>query len=177
MKVEGKGVTLAVIAALLLALGAFVAGRFTAPLKVETREIEHVVFKDRVVEKVVTVERAAKLVTQVVYRDREIAKDGTIREHEVETTATKEDTSKVENRAHTATHEGEATVTKTVTTTLRPDWRVAVLAGGSIQPPLVPIAGPLVLGVELDRRIIGGLSAGAWVSSAGAAGASVSFEF
>ena len=52
-----------------------------------------------------------------------------------------------------------------------------MLVGASLREPLVPIAGPLVLGASVERRIVGGLSAGAWLNTVGAAGASVSLEF
>ena len=61
--------------------------------------------------------------------------------------------------------------------TLQPRWRVGVLAGASWNPPLLPIAGPLVLGLEADVRIYGGLSAGLWANTGGAAGVAVALEF
>jgi hypothetical protein len=44
-------------------------------------------------------------------------------------------------------------------------------------PPLLQFAGPLVLGVHADRRIVGGLWAGLWIQTGGSFGASLSFEF
>lgn len=165
-----------VVVALAL-VGAFTAGRFSAPLQVETRNVERVVFKDRVVEKVVTVQTAAKVETKVVYRDRVVTKDGEVRERIVERTDTKEDTKATGTEERVATSEGTAERETKTTTTLRPDWRVGVLVGASLSTPFVPIAGPLVLGLEVDRRIVGGLSAGLWVNTVGAAGLSVAFEF
>lgn len=164
------GVALALVAS-------FVGGRFSAPLKVETRDVEKVVFKDRVVEKIVTVEKAAKVETKIVYRDRVIMKDGTITEREVEKTDAKTDTEKTADASKVEVREVEKLVTVEKITTLRPDWRVGILAGASIREPLVPIAGPLVLGLEVDRRIIGGFSAGVWVNTSGAAGVALSLEF
>ena len=172
-----RATAIAAAVAILLSVGAFVAGRFSAPLKVETRDVERVVFKDRVVEKVVTVERAAKVETRIVYRDRVTTRDGTVTEREIERTASKEDAAKLVDSSRVEVRVVEKLVTKTVVTTLRPDWRVAVHAGASLRPPILTIAGPMVLGVEIDRRIAGGLSAGLWVNTSGAVGAAVSFEF
>lgn len=158
----------------LLALaGAFSAGRFSAPLQVETKEVERVVYKDREVVKVVTVQ--AKAETKVVYRDRVIYRDGTITEREVERTDTKTDTKT--NTDRVATRDTIAERWSESKTTLRPDWRVSVLAGASLQPPALTIAGPLVLGVEVNRRIAGGLWLGVWATTYGAGGASVAVEF
>lgn len=154
-------------------VGAFSAGRFSAPLQVETRTIKG----ETVIEKVfikgdtVYVKEKAK----IVWRDRVIKPDGTITEREVEKTDTKEDTkvSITTNTERTAT----LTESKSSVTTLRPRWRVAVLGGASWNPPLIPIAGPLVLGAEVDIRIVGGLSAGVWANTGGSGGVSISFEF
>jgi hypothetical protein len=167
---------IAVVAVLALA-GAFSAGRFSAPLKTETVEVEKVVYKNREIEKKVFVQVAAKTETKIVYRDKVTKKDGTVEEHEVEKTDTKEDTktNTVADKAIESIVYRDREVTKTVT--LRPDWRFGVLVGVQYPPPLLPIAGPLVLGVHADRRIVGGLWAGLWIQTGGSFGASVSFEF
>lgn len=144
---------------------AFAAGRFSAPLEVEERESVRVVYRDRVV----TVK--GKTETRVVYRDRVITPDGTTREQELERTATREDLER------TATREGERERVVEKVVTVRPDWRVGVLAGASVRDPLVTLSGPLVLGVQVDRRIAGGVSAGVWVNTVGAGGLSLSLEF
>lgn len=168
---------IAVVAVLLALVGAFSAGRFSAPLKVETRDVEHVVFKDRVVEKVVTVTQAAKVETKIVYRDRVIEPTGRITEHEIEKTGTAENVTKTDDAVKVATQAAETEHKTETKTTLQADWRVHLQLGASLRDPLLPIAGPLVIGVQVDRRIIGGLSAGVWASTYGAAGLGVSFEF
>lgn len=169
---------LPIAAGVVLALvGAFSAGRFSAPLRVETRDVEHVVYRDKVVEKVVTVATEAKTETKVVYVDRITTKEGEVREHIVERRVAKDDTAVKVDDSRVEVREVEKVVEHVTTVTLRPDWRVAVSAGASLRAPLLPIAGPLVLGAEVDRRLVGGLSAGLWVSSSGAAGVAVSFEF
>ena len=167
----------AVLGVLLLVAGAFSVGRFSAPLQVETKEIEKVVYKDRVqvVEKIVEVK--GKTETKIVYRDRVITKDGTVTEREVEKTATKEDTTKRSDGERWETHEGSGTRETVSTVTLRPNWRVGLLAGASLREPFVQLAGPLVLGASVEYRIVGGLSAGLWINTVGAAGLSLSLEF
>ena len=159
-------------------VGAFVGGRFSAPLKVETREVEKVVYKERVVEKRVEVATAAKVVTQVVYRDRVTKPDGTVTEHTEEHTGTEE-------HAHTEVTSAREVIKEVFRdrevikiTTLRPDWRVGAQIGAQIgNKPVLPVYGPLVVGAEIDRRIIGGLSVGIWANTGGAGGVAVSFEF
>ncbi len=159
---------------LALLVGAFSAGRFSAPLKVETRDVERVVFKDRVVEKVVTVEAKAK--TRIVYRERETKPDGTVTEREHERTDTKTDTTKTDDKDRVV--EGKTDHERVTVTTLRPSWRVGVLVGASFQQPLLPISGPLVLGASAEYRLVGGLWVGLWtLPQFGAVGAGVSFEF
>ena len=169
MKLEGHDLTIAAGLALAAVAVAFVVGRVTAP--VETRDVERVVFRDRVVEKVV--EKAARVETRIVYRDRVITRDGTVTEHEVERTAEAEGATRDTSTVATST----GTAERSTVTLVRPSWRVGVLAGASVREPLLPIAGPLVLGVEVDYRIAGGLSAGVWANTSGAAGAALALEF
>lgn len=169
---------LLIAAGVALALvGAFSAGRFSAPLKVQTIETVKTVFQDRVVEKIKTVEVQAKAETKIVYRDRVVTKDGTVTEHTVEKTDTKSEDVKKGSDDELATHTGSTETLKQTTTTLRPDWRVGILVGGQLGKPFLPIAGPLTVGLQVDRRIIGGLSVGVWAFSGGSAGLGVSFEF
>lgn len=170
-------IALVTVGVLLALAGAFSVGRFTAPVVTETRDVEHVVYKDRVVEKVVTVQAAAKVRTRVVYRDRVTTPDGTVTEHEQDSTHTDERADATTTTNTTSEHAGESHTERTVTITLRPQWRVSVLAGASLRDPLLPLAGPLVLGAEVDYRIAGGLTAGLWVNTVGAAGLSLALEF
>lgn len=162
-------------------VGAFSAGRFSAPRQVQVIDTAHLVFQDRVVEKIKTVEVQvqAKAETKIVYRDRVVSKDGTVTEHEVEKTATATQTSDVktdtDKKAEQRNDSIETTHQQTVT--LQPKWGVGLLVGASYPKPLVPIAGPLVLGAEVDYRIIGGLSAGIWLNTFGAGGIALRFEF
>jgi hypothetical protein len=175
--VSTRGYLIAGACVLVAIVGAFSAGRFSAPLKVETREVEKVVFKDRIVEKVVTVEVKAKAETKTVYVDRVITKEGTVTERIVERTVTKEDTKKTGNTDTDTTTDRTTERTTEKVVTLRPNWRVGALVGASLKDPLLPIAGPLVLGLEVDYRLIGGLSVGLWANTYGAAGVALAFEF
>lgn len=147
---------------LLVALvAAFSAGRFSAPLQVEER-VEY-----RTELRTVTVQAKAR--ERVVYREKVTLPDGTTTEKTSSRELLKVDT--------TAKADSTSTGLTAKTTTLRPDWRIGVLAGATWKEPALTIAGPLVLGVQVERRIIGGVSVGAWGSTQGAAGASVSVEF
>lgn len=161
------------LALVALAVAAFSAGRFSTPIEVEERTDVRTVYRDRVVEK--RTEAAARVETRVVYRDRIVKPDGTKIEREIEKSGTAET---VENKIdRVEERQAEKTIEIVKRVEVRPDWRVSVSAGASLREPLVPIAGPLVIGLEVDRRIIGGVSAGVWASTQGAAGLAVSFEF
>jgi hypothetical protein len=161
------------LALALLVLAAFSAGRFSAPLQVEERTQVQLVYRDRVVEK--RVELAARVETRVVYRDRVVTPDGTVTEHELERSGAATTVAAAEVREVVREVEKRVGVEKRIE--LRPDWRISVSAGASLQRPTLPLAGPLVVGLEVDRRIAGGVSAGLWLSTSGAAGAAVAFEF
>lgn len=167
--VDWKRRALIVLGVVLALSGAFSAGRFSAPEKV--REVEKVVWKDRAEEK--ASKKKTKAVDRVVFVDRVVSPSGEVREKRMTKTLT--DAREVAEVAKTTESTGNAE--KSTATTARPDWRVGVLAGASLQPPALPIAGPLVIGVQVERRIAGGLSAGAWANTSGAAGALVSLEF
>ena len=150
----------------------FSAGRFSAPLKVETKEVERVVYQDRVVEKVIT--KKVKAEDRVVYIDRTIT-DAGVRELITETTKTLEGERTKDESTRDLMHESDKQ--REVKTVLRPDWRASVLVGASMREPALVITGPLVIGVQVERRIVGGVSLGVWANTVGAAGASGSIEF
>lgn len=163
--------------ALLSLAAAFSAGRFTAPVVTETRDVERVVYQDKVVEVVKTVEVKAKAETKTVYVDRVVTKEGEVRERIIERVATKEETERESDARRDAARvvERERVIDKTVT--LRADWRVSIQAGAALQDPALRLTGPLVLGVQVDRRILGGMSLGVWGNTYGAAGVALSLEF
>jgi hypothetical protein len=161
------------LALVALVAAAFSAGRFSAPLEVDERVETKVVYRDRIVEK--RVEAAARVETRVVYRDRIVKPDGTKIEREIEKSDAAQHVEKKSERNEERLEARTIEVIKRVE--VRPNWRVAASVGGTLREPLVPLAGPLVVGIEIDRRISGGLSLGVWASTQGAAGLTLSFEF
>jgi hypothetical protein len=164
------------IAVLCLVVGAGIA-TFARPARVEERltTVEVVRLQAKVETKEVVRESSDAKKERVVYVDRVVSPTGEV--HEKRTTTTKADTRELVDLGKTSESTGKTENITATTTTVRPDWRVGVLVGTSLREPLVPIAGPLVLGASLERRIVGGLSAGAWANTSGAAGASLSMEF
>lgn len=160
-------------AVVLALVGAFVGGRFSAPEQIKYEERDSSGAHTATV--MTLVKYVDRTVTRTVVRDVIVKPDGTRHEHEEEHTEEKEKSSSELAKTVDRVEYRDREVIKT--TTLRPDWRVGVLVGVSIREPFLPIAGPLVLGISVDRRIIGGLSAGVWVNTSGAAGLGVAFEF
>lgn len=170
-----------VLVLLLCVAAAFSAGRFTAPERVETREVDRWRTLDLTTTDLtrgftfareVKVTRWRDVVTTITDAGITIA-DKTI-EHE---TSSESGTVTEElRRVEIVEVERERVVEKTVT--VRPSWRVSILAGASLRDPLVPIAGPLVLGATVEGRIAQSpLSVGGWINTVGAAGVSFSGEF
>lgn len=157
------------LACLLVALAAFSAGRFSAPLEVE----ERVRFIETERSQRSRSEEKDRRQQKVVYVDRVITKEGEVREKIVEKLVMV-DASKVDEKAST---ERQAEALNEKKTTLQPDWRIAAQVGASLKEPALPIAGPLVIGVQAERRIAGGFSGGLWVNTSGAAGVVLSVEF
>lgn len=165
------------LAAVLALVGAFSAGRFSAPLQVQTIDTVSVKFQDRIVETVKTVEVAAEAKTRIVYRNVEVKPDGTTIDRSVEKTDTKIDTTKTDDGVKVSDRAATTETVRQTTVTLRPSWRVGLTVGASWPKPLLAFAGPLVVGLQVDYRIFGGLTAGLWINTFGAAGVGLSFEF
>lgn len=183
---------IAALVAVAALLGAYGAGRETAPARVVTRENVRVdtQYKDRVVTQVVhdvqvqhdvqtqtrtvTVTRWAKapdgtpLVTQETHQEAATASATERQAVKLVTTAAEHDAHQVAQETRTVTVMAE-----------RPQWSVTALAGGQLGGlRLIPeLPAPLVVGAAVERRILGPLSAGLWATSAGAGGVSVRFEF
>lgn len=183
---------IAALVAVAALLGAYGAGRETAPAKVVTHDVVRVetqtrdVVHTQVVHDVQTVHDTATQVRTVTVTRWAKAPDGaplvtqeTHQEAERQTQRTSNETEKQnvssQHDAHQLTQE-----TRTVTVTAeRPTWAVTALAGGQLGGPrLVPgLPAPLVVGAAVERRILGPLSAGLWATSSGAGGLSVRLEF
>jgi hypothetical protein len=160
-----------------LVVAAWSAGRFSAPRETLTEIAERTVYRDRVVEHRVEVQTAARVETRVVYRDRVTTPDGTVTEHEVERTAAAEEHHGEVQTARSAVTEATVAHHEVTRVTLQPDWRIGVTAGAALVHPALSLYGPVVVGLEVDRRIVGGVSAGVWASSVGAAGVALAVEF
>ncbi len=177
------GIAIAVL--VLASVGSFTAGRFSAPLEVKTLEIEKIVYKSLTTEDITRGMSFTKSENRTVYRNvvttvyvsPDAGTTTTIADNSIEHVGALEEGSVTETEARTEIVTAEREVLREKIVTLRPDWRVSGLVGASIQPPFVPIAGPLVFGLSGERRIIGGVSAGLWINTFGAIGAVVSGEF
>lgn len=165
----------AVAGALALLCAVFTAGRITAP----AADV-HTVDDSVAVHTVTSVVKTAHDTVQdsrqvrVVYRER--LPNGTQTETERVTTDTHfeelDRSEAIAVVADTAAKHHDQTVTA-----YRPEWRLNLLAGASLQTPTLPLAGPLVVGVEVSRRVLGPVWVGVWGLTAGTAGVSVGVEF
>mgnify|MGYP001596944308 CR=1 FL=1 len=146
---------------------AFLFGKFSTPAKVVT-EVQTVTV-ERVVEKMVEVKAAAK----VVYIDRVITKDGEVRERIVEREVTKIE--RKEDREATKEEERKAITIKENHATAR----VSLLVGADFAPAWQPIpnGGPLTVGVHAEFRVMGPVTVGVWGLHTGAVGGSIGLEF
>lgn len=144
---------------------AYGTGRLTATVEVEERVevkfIDHYVSNDHTKKAVVRTVYIEKLTT-----DAGMLEKTSIKEEE------KTDTTKLVKRDTENTSSSSR-----VTTVPLPNWRIGVLVGATWKEPALPVAGPLVLGVHAERRIVGPISAGAWGTTQGAVGVSVTGEF
>lgn len=170
LKANWKTVTC--VAAVLLA---FAGGRYSNPAKVT--EVERVVYKDRIVEKIVEKRVEVEAKTKVVYRTKVITQEGETRIVEVEKEDTHKDTNVAIDTNKDTTKEGTAEKTK-VTEYAKPQWKIGALVGYDFSPvPGLDIAHGLTLGVTVERRLIGPVWIGAWALHTGAVGGSLSVEF
>ncbi len=159
-----------------LLASAFAAGRFSGPAKVETREVfvERVDFKSLATEELTRDFKFTKVEERTVFKNvattitvTDAGTTTTIVDNSVEHYGGLEDGQVTEQEARTEVVqvEREVIVEKTRTVTLQPDWRVAALAGAAWDIPLATPAPKLVVGGEIDRRILGGFSAGLWLNA------------
>lgn len=179
------------------AAGGFTFGRYGTAERVvvQDRVVEKVVEKevvkyvDRVVEKIVHDKAAARAVRVVKV---EVTKpDGTVTK-----TETTEDKTVIDEHAATDKTEmvtlDKSTVKyvdrvvehKVEITKPMPDWRIHVLAGvstlripGLVTGTPLDVLQDIPMGVQVERRIVGPISAGAWGLSTGQVGLSLSLEF
>ncbi len=167
----------AAVAGVALAGGGYALGRFSAPAKTtETVTVREDLQSKATIRQLTAELETAKKNTHSTIVTRWL-KDGTSERHEtVDTQTSSTRDARHDVVASTDTRTVKAT-TASKTTTLRPDWRLGVMAGGSLTAPALPLAGPLAVGVLVERRIIGPVSLGVWGLSSGQAGAAVTVEF
>lgn len=173
-------------AALLALCGAFGAGRYSRPAKVETRDVVHVETRDVVRTQLVhDVQQVHDVATRTVTVTRwEKAAPGA--PAVVTQTATTERQAETRRQDHAAAQQdrtSQATATETHTTSAvyaRPAWSLTGLVGAQFgaAPRLIPqLPAPVVVGLALEKRIVGPVSAGAWLTSGGAGGLSVRLDW
>jgi hypothetical protein len=168
----------------IIALIAFVGGAavgattFRRPARVEYREKEAIKWREKEsVASAVSVARVEGPTVRVEWRERTVTEPGgTVI---VERWREREDKGPVStNLAATKIEVREVQVDK-VRDVLRietrtPTWRASLMPGVSMTEPLIslPSASRAVLGVAIERQIVGPFSAGIWASTSGAAGIS-----
>lgn len=175
-RTQSERAGLALVGVLLLVLG-FSAGRFSAPAQVEVREVERVVFRELLTEDLTKGFTFAKVVTKTVWRNVETRPDGTTVDRSIEHEGAREDSTATETSRRTEDRAEQKDSERVSVTTSLPSWRIGAQVGASMRQPALVITGPLVVGVSVERRIVGGVSAGLWANTVGAGGASLSVEF
>lgn len=176
-KRRAREVALFALSAVLIAAAGFSAGRFSAPAEVEERVEYRTEWKEKRVE-VVRWRTARAVDTRTTTTPVLLTvPDGGVVLATATTTETRERETATARLETAIDSSGNTTGGTSRKVTQQVDWRLGVQVGASVRDPLLPIAGPLVLGASLERRLAGGISAGAWLNTSGAAGASLSLEF
>jgi hypothetical protein len=189
-KIPKKTLIVSVVSVVLL-VGAFLAGRYTTPVKVQEKVVEKVVVQ----EKIVTVEVDKKNTDEDQKKDTHTVvvvvkkKDGSTITTETKDTHADDQKHEVEikyvDRVVNRVVEKEVTVTKTIDRIL-PQWSVTAKVGttfNQLKPSLAPpYFQPLLVGVDVDRRILGPIWFGMWgltdlKLNAISAGVAVKLEF
>jgi len=185
MSIRTRGV---IAGAVVLALaGSFAAGRYTRA--VQTRDVvrTEVQYRDRVQTQVVhdvqTVHDVATQTRTVTVTKWAKAPDGSPVVTQ-ETHAEKDQQAETKRQDHTQgtqdrQSEAHQATVETHTAEARPNWSVSVLAGvqdgGKRLVDALPA--PAVVGVVVQRRILGPVSAGLWATSGMAGGLSVRVDW
>jgi len=188
--------------ALVLAGGSFAAGRYSAPDKVVTVEKVREVEK-QVIVKVVETDKVIEALKNVSQQKNVKTKKVTVKAPDGTTTTTTETEDKTKTDTQDKTKEAETTkevetkvvekiVEKEVTKIVersRPNWRLQLQTGFdvaaltnradpySLLPSDSDLVRYMVLGIGVERRLLGPLSAGAWANTHGMGGLTLSLEF
>jgi preprotein translocase subunit SecF len=192
-----------VLLAILIAGGAFFAGRYTVSTKIvettktiETRHelqtIEQKVNLTELKQIVATSQKESNKTRDVVYITRP---DGTkiVKEHEeakvnaststqTQTKVAKTETVDVKSQVDTIKTEEKTHIVEKL---VAPKWDLAIqggvslpgLVGGTAPKSYLPIGSNLVVGAVVERKVIGNLKIGAWANSHLDAGLQLSYGF
>lgn len=164
----------------------FSAGAFFGPERVETRDVERLVYRDLTVEDLTRGLSFVRTETRIVNRDvvtvvtvtPDAGTTTTITDRSVERSGDTEE--RTEHEEHVVYRDRDVVrdVETTKTVTVRPDWGVGALVGATWKEPALQLGNtPLVVGVTVERRIIGGVWVGAWGTTQGAGGLLLKGEF
>lgn len=198
-----KKLGLFVLVAVGLVGGGYAAGRYASPEKVVVTEKIKVVEKEVVV-RVVETEKVLDAIKNVSQQKNiktvkvtEKKPDGTVTVREEKSDTSKTDSqTKVKEEEKTKAAETiikEVIVEKEVTKTIersRPNWSLALQPGFDVAGALgygspyslLPVSDNFllrhaILGVSVERRLLGPLSTGLWANSSGAGGITIRLEF
>jgi hypothetical protein len=156
-------------------LAGYGLGRWGTAPEVETREVVRTEWRTKVETKEVVRWRDRVVERRVTDRRTEVSDAGTVVVERIEEHS-RTDRDGASASEGSTTQALDQTVSR-VSTPVRPQWRVGVDVGASLREPLVPLYGPVVVGARVERWIAGPVWLGAWASTSGAAGVSVSGEF
>ena len=178
LKTNKLAVIMGVVVLLLIAA---TTASWLRPAEVKYVEKVKEVYVDKIVEVHVkdttTSENEHKKDNQVIKQDTTTVKrtDGTVETHETKTTTTQNEVIKTVIQIQKVTEyvDREKIVYKEKEilkeTKVEKDWRVGLKAGTSITglkvSPTAPYIDPIILQIDGERRIIGGLYGGVWVQT------------
>jgi hypothetical protein len=164
------------LAGVVLCAASFSAGAFLGPKRVET--MEKIVYRDLTMEDLTKGMTFTKTVNKTIYRNvvTEVTDAGTkTTDLTTEVIGSHEDKNSSETTRKLVDKGGESEKLKTVTA--QPRWAVGVFVGASTIKPQLVITGPLVVGAEVDYRVVGGVSLGLRGNTAGTFGLTGKLEF
>jgi hypothetical protein len=175
------------ISAALLA-GAFLAGRYSRPARVETHTVTQTQTVDRIVYRVATQtveasasEKAANVETRTEWRylpGQVVTVTQVV--HDVSTSETKTEAHVATVIDHTEDKSSSTRVeaSKIVLAAERPNWSIAVMPGLDVRQAVGSAGlGGKMLGAAVERRVLGPIWLGAWGATTGTGGISVRLEF
>ncbi len=147
--------------------GAFAAGRYTVPTRVEV----HTEYLDRVREVRTTV--IARVVDTRIKRIIEVRPDGSSKTEEH--IDTHEDTRSSENAK---VDKDSETKSVTIKSSAREEWQVYLVGGSVVPTPWSPATrASLTFGVQVNRRLFGPIWADVFILSHGAVGGGIGLAF